>query len=344
MSTRTLLKIACAVFICGGSLIRVSAATLDDYRNRLSRSLSAIQQLQIDESKGDRSAETAIFAQIRSELPPHENLVLSGQTVAVDNTWLHDALNDYEKAKGDRERADLLKGIGEYVLAIVQRVDELNRSDGIADKDESKARLAEILRRPEYNQSAAEGSALQRLWEAFIRWLSKLFPRRKPLQPGNVQSLSRIAQVAVIGLSLALIAFLIWKFAPRYFRNRGKKKKKRAARIVLGERLEPDQTASDLLEQAETLARSGDLRAAIRKAYIALLCELGDRKIISLAQHKTNRDYLAAVRKRAPLFSSMKLLTNSFELHWYGFVPAEENDWQAFRDGYQQALSAGQAR
>jgi hypothetical protein len=151
-------------------------------------------------------------------------------------------------------------------------------------------------------------------------------------------ALSRVAQVVVIGVSVAAIGFLIWKFAPRYLRNRRKKKNKREARIVLGERLEPDQTSADLLAQAESLARSGDLRAAIRKAYIALLCELGDRKVISLAQHKTNRDYLGAVRDRPSLFRSMRGLTNSFEIHWYGFVPPGEDDWKEFRNGYQQAL------
>ena len=151
-------------------------------------------------------------------------------------------------------------------------------------------------------------------------------------------TLSRVAQVVVIGVAVAAIVFLIWKFGPRYLRNRRKKKTKRGARIVLGERLEPDQTSADLLAQAEALARSGDLRAAIRKAYIALLCELGDRKMISLAQHKTNRDYLGAVRDRPSLFLSMRGLTNSFEVHWYGFVPPGEDDWKEFRNGYQQAL------
>ena len=94
----------------------------------------------------------------------------------------------------------------------------------------------------------------------------------------------------------------------------------------------------DLLEQAELLARSGDLRAAIRKAYIALLCELGDRKVISLAQHKTNRDYLSALRGRTRLHSTMRGLTNSFEQHWYGFVPAAESDWSDFRNGYRQVV------
>jgi hypothetical protein len=80
------------------------------------------------------------------------------------------------------------------------------------------------------------------------------------------------------------------------------------------------------------------LRAAIRKGYIALLCELGDRKVLTLAQHKTNHDYLRAVREKRPLLKEMQRLTASFENHWYGFVPANPNDWTSFRSGYQQTL------
>jgi hypothetical protein len=123
----------------------------------------------------------------------------------------------------------------------------------------------------------------------------------------------------------------------------GKRKdtKKKEPRIVLGERLEPDATATDLLSEAEALARQGDLRAAIRKAYIALLVELGDRKVISLAQHKTNRDYLNSLRTLPQLHSRMRGLTDSFERHWYGFVAATPNDWQDFRSGYHAALEGG---
>jgi hypothetical protein len=34
-------------------------------------------------------------------------------------------------------------------------------------------------------------------------------------------------------------------------------------------------------------------------------------------------------------------LTSRFELHWYGFQPAGENDWKEFRSVYQQVLNAG---
>jgi hypothetical protein len=121
--------------------------------------------------------------------------------------------------------------------------------------------------------------------------------------------------------------------------RKAKKKEKDTARIVLGERLEPDQSARDLLSEAEALARRGEVRAAIRKAYIALLVELGDRRIISLAQYKTNRDYLRSVRAVEPLYGDVKELTDSFERHWYGLTQATETDWLAFRSAYKQALS-----
>ena len=338
------LTIILAVAILLICFIRAGAATLAEYRFRVSQALATIQQLQVHDngnpSQPDQFVASTI-TQLRAELPANEMVLLSGQSIAVDNRWLHEALSDYEKVKGESGRSgQILVGIGERLLAILERLDEMKNGASAADKDESKARLAEILRRPEYNKGAAEGSALERLWERFLRWLSGLFPKTKPLQPGTARAFSGIAQIVVIVVCLVGIAFFIWKFAPRYLRNRGKRKTKREARIVLGERLEPDQTPSDLLEQAESLARSGDLRAAIRKAYIALLCELGDRKIISLAQHKTNRDYLGAVRHRPSLFNSMRSLTNSFELHWYGFVPPGENDWDDFRNRYREVVAS----
>jgi hypothetical protein len=159
------------------------------------------------------------------------------------------------------------------------------------------------------------------------------------MNPGGIGILSRIVQWLVIVLTLGVLAFVLRMFLPRMFRNRGtKKKRKEKARIVLGETLEPDQTALDLLSEAEALARRGELRAAIRRAYIALLVELGDRKIISLAQYKTNRDYLRAMREVEPLYRNVKQLTDSFERHWYGLTQADEADWLAFRAGYNQAL------
>jgi hypothetical protein len=223
--------------------------------------------------------------------------------------------------------------------SIHEHVSELQSAAGRDDdKDAAKGKLAEILRRPEYVRTPPQGNALEQLLDRFLRWLSRLMPHPKPIQPGSSRLASSLAQIIVIALCVGAIGLLIWRYGPRLMSGRRNKKKKREARIVLGEKLEADQTAADLLAQAEKLARDGNLRAAIRKAYIALLCELGDRKIISLAQHKTNRDYLNAVRNKGSLYTSMRKLTNSFELHWYGFVPVGEADWNEFRTGYRKIV------
>jgi hypothetical protein len=330
--------------------IVTNAAPFSDYRTRLSQAASVIQQLETPDYYTEDSSQSAelvdnALTRLRQLLPETENVTVNNQTIEVDNRWFHKALAEYEKKRRSGvHNAELIHSTREELRALIQRLDEMKGAAAANDKDANKARLAEILRRPEYDKTVVQESALERLWNQFMRWLAKLFPKMKPLQPGTARSLSRIAQVIVIGLSVLLIAFLVWKFLPRYLRNRRSRKqtKKREPRIVLGERLEPDQTAADLLEQAEALARAGDLRSAIRKAYIALLCELGDRKVISLAQHKTNRDYLMSVRSRSALYESMRKLTFSFERHWYGFVPPAPIDWDEFRVGCKKAVMSNE--
>jgi hypothetical protein len=340
-------KLLAAAILVAAFAASAQASTVADYRTRISQAASVIQQLETPDYYTDDSSQTtelveSALARLRQLVPETERITFNNQSIDVDNKWFHQALAEYErKRKRGEHDADLIHSTREELRALIQRLDEMKSTAATDDKDASKARLAEILRRPEYDKSAVQESALEKLWNQFIRWLSKLFPKMKPLQPGTGRSLSKVAQVIVLGLSIALIAFLIWKFLPRYLRSRRSKKKasRLEPRIVLGERLEPDQSAADLLEQAEALARTGDLRGAIRKAYIALLCELGDRKVISLAQHKTNHDYLMSVRTRSSLYESLRKLTFSFERHWYGLVPPAPNDWDEFRVGCRKAVT-----
>ena len=321
------------------------AATLADYTTRLSRAITLIDEVEgAYEDKSGRSTPEQVVAGnlilVRQHLPAKETVKLDGQTISVDNSWLYQDLSDFDKSNNANDRREAIARIRERLRAIHEQAQELQKATNAAatDKDSEKGRLAEILRRPDYLQTAPEGSALERLLDRFLRWLDKLIPHPKPIRPGGSPLISSLAQIAIVALCLGAIALVVWRFGPRLISGRRKKKTKREARIVLGERLEADQTAADLLAQAEMLAREGNLRAAIRKAYIALLCELGDRKIISLAQHKTNRDYLSAVRDKGSLYTAMSKLTSSFELHWYGFAPAAEADWNEFRTGYQKIV------
>ena len=347
ISARSRVVAALALTCALASVVMATVTTLDEYKRRVGYAAVLIEQVRgagEDESNPQPAQFiTTNLTRVQEILPAKETVAFEGQNISVDNSWLHDELVAYEKTSGTANRAAALARITERLRAIHERIQELQQKKITAgDKDAEKGRLAEILRRSEYTQKAPEASAIDSLLERLIRWLSKLFPRPKPMQSGGAQAISTVAQVLVVGICVAAIAFLIWRYGPVLMQGRRKKKKPRETRIVLGERLEPDQTSADLLAQADVLARNGDLRAAIRKAYIALLCELGDRKLISLAQYKTNRDYLYSVRDKVSLYSSMRKLTTSFELHWYGLVPAGENDWNNFRNDYQKTLRLGQ--
>lgn len=336
------------VVLCSGTL---QAATLTEYRERLKSAVVMLKGLTAQktpaESAADSSGMTVVFEGVRSLVPASESVEVDGRSMQADNEWLHLALTDCEKTPAGPIRSEKISRIAEQLEALDVRLNEFESAattDG-PGKDQNKVRLEEILRRSEYQKKAAQGGALARFWQRLMRWLNSLLPESKPITPSPTGAavITQLAQVFVVTLALLVIAYVVWKLAPRFFRSRkAAKKSKREARIVLGETLDPDQSSGDLLSDAEALARAGDLRAAIRKAYIALLCELGDRKIIRLAQHKTNRDYLSSVREIPPLHEEMGKLTRSFESHWYGFMPATETEWVSFRDGYHRAVSLQQ--
>lgn len=324
------------------SLTTASAKSLSEYHLQLRESITALDTMsQHDESESETDRATRVsqtLAAVRAALPETDSVETGGVKIAVNNSWLHRELETYEKTQTDR--VGTLTRILERLRGLEQRVAEIDQSGRTpSEKEAAGKRLADILSRPEYSRRTQNESALARLWNRLKKWLAQFLPKQPRMAPGNAGWLSGIAQLLVVLLALGVLAYVIRTFAPRIFKRRpAKKKSKPEPRIVLGETLAPDESASDILASAEALARRGELRAAIRKAYIALLVELGDRKILSLAQYKTNRDYLRAMREVEPLHTNVKQLTDSFERHWYGFASATDADWTNFRARYKQAL------
>ncbi|HVG28562.1 MAG TPA: DUF4129 domain-containing protein [Pyrinomonadaceae bacterium] len=335
------------VALCGALAI-ARGASLDGYRSRVSVALSHSIGL-LDALKGPRQIdarrEAQALAGMRDSLPPRERVEWSGGVTDVDNSWLRKELEAYAAAPaGDAdEKRRIAARLNARLAALSRGLDETAgaNSQAARDREAEKGRLQSILRRPEYNEQAARETALGRLWQRFKELLSRLLPERTPMSPGAAGFFSVVARVFVYALAVAMIVFVAWRFGPQLVNRistRRKKERGREARVVLGERLAPDESAADLLAEAERLARAGELRGAIRKAYIAVLCELGDRKLIRLAQHKTNRDYLNSVRDRGDLYGSLRPLTQDFERHWYGFAPATTSDWDEYRALCQRAI------
>ncbi len=319
-----------------------SAQSLENYQTRVHQAVTALDTLAATDENESPEAylarATETVQRVRTALPETETVNSNGTLTTVDNRWLHEELGPFEKLKS-QERSDTLARVIERLRAIDDRLIEVQKAEAKNfSKEATNARLREILVRPEYATKKNEASAFGKLMKRMLEWFESLFPKPK-ISTGGAPWISQIAQYLVILLALGVIGYVIKLLLPRIARRgRTGAKPKREPRIVLGETLEPDKSANDLLVEAEALARRGELRAAIRKAYIALLVELGERKVISLAQHKTNRDYLRSLREIQPLYLDVMVLTDSFERHWYGFAQATEADWLAFRAGYLSAL------
>ena len=328
------------------------AATLADYRKRVRRSFEAVENLArvYEGEDGAESEEEASLTVAEGEpdavedlLPKRERVEWGGRAVEVDNTWVHEALAKTESDEEDDEKvAAELRALAGRLRALEARLAEVEAGAPAAvDRDAERGRLNSILRRPEFDRQAPpQPGALERMVEDLAEWFSGLFPKSARVTPGASPRISTATLILVGVLCLAVVlcvAYQLWRRRGGSLKSLGLR---REARVVLGERLEADQTASDLLDEAERLARAGELRGAIRKAYVALLCELGDRGVVRLAQHKTNRDYLDAVRRaaRPRLYTELLPLTSDFELHWYGLRPASDADWESFKTRCRNAL------
>lgn len=332
-----------------------AAAALAEYRGRVGAAVESLEGLASGYDMVRKSEKYEVwskesfetFARVRELLPPRERVARDGGGfMEVDNTWVREALGSLESEKNYDKVAAGLRALAGRLRALEARLGE---SDAVAqaelDRDAERGRLNSILRRPEFDRQAPkQPGALGRIIEGVVEWLREVFGwlfKNVPASPGGSPRVSRWTLVLVGALCLAVLAYV----ARRLWLGRGAKRKSpaRETRVVLGERLEADQTASDLLDEAEQLARAGELRGAIRKAYVALLCELGDRGVVRLAQHKTNRDYLDAVRRaaRPRLYTEMLPLTSDFELHWYGLRAASDADWQSFKTRCRTVLKEG---
>ncbi|HEX8264957.1 MAG TPA: DUF4129 domain-containing protein [Pyrinomonadaceae bacterium] len=333
------------------SAISILAIPLRQYRENVSNAIVRLDSMQ--SSEDDLTAaesienERLLFKEVRRLVPATQKVELADSAIEINNAWLEQDLQTLEAltAKGEN-RSQFLRQTAEKLGAIRDRLDELLEAQSAASsKNENKQKLDEILRRPEFQKpEEKEKSVLERWMESLEKWLQDLFRRSDPIaSPQDVPNLSALGSILsylVIGLAILVIAFVVYRFLlPLMGReNRLKITKGKEPRVVLGERIGANESAADLLAEAENLARAGDVRAAIRKGYIALLCELSDRKILGLARHKTNRDYLRDLKKRPEIFQNVRAVTGSFERHWYGRVPASEQDWQSFRGSYEEAL------
>jgi hypothetical protein len=336
------------LFIAAGLAMPSAAIAADvaDYTVRLTSARSILGEM-IRELV-NHSGMTALsgfdaekVTRLRALVPAGETVETPEGPVEVSNAWLHSRLDDYITRETAEARAAILLEIDERLASIIAKVGNAGSvADGIT-KDEQKAKLREILAREQFQKPSDEQESwLAALVNRVLEWLRNLFPQMTLPQPGPPQAGAiPWLQYAIIAILAVFVGFVLYRlsplFLPAFRRNKADEKRDR---VILGEKIGREESAATLFSEAEALARAGDIRAAIRKGYIALLCEFSDRRLIGLARHKTNRDYLRDMRD-TPVYRDAESLTGKFETHWYGSAPTAEDDWEAFRKQYQEALA-----
>ena len=190
------------------------------------------------------------------------------------------------------------------------------------------------------------GNAIDRL----VDWLREKLPNASGTDtaspPGSALHWSVYVLIAAL---LALTALIVWRL------RRAKTKPARmltagglAVSLAVG--LQDENLLADRLPEeewialAESCAREGDYRAALRALYLANLAWLGRHERIAIHPGKTNREYELELRRRAREYPNARALfavnVASFERAWYGKHSVTAEDTDAFRQRLQQIKAA----
>jgi hypothetical protein len=201
------------------------------------------------------------------------------------------------------------------------------------------------------------GDRIERVWNAFWKFLHKLWPSGLNLSPGSQSGSSwhlqglRVWVLLIALLTLAAGGVLFWL--------RGRRE---TSSLSIPQAIAP---LSDLSEGALASVRSedewfalagqlegeGNLRFALRAAYFGLLAGLAQREWLTIRRDRTNREYLdeftrrwrrrpqASVESRAEIPEKLRGSLRQFDHVWYGsYLPTPESV-AAYRQDQRELLS-----
>jgi hypothetical protein len=107
-------------------------------------------------------------------------------------------------------------------------------------------------------------------------------------------------------------------------------------------------TAADLpqdrwISLAKEFMEKGSLREALRAIYLGTLAGLAEQGILSIAKHKSNRDYRVELRRRAhgnlELHSLFEANVDLFDRAWYGRFQLTIDDLKGFSRNHERISS-----
>ena len=140
--TITVVLLSIALLLISAGVLR--AAPLSDYLTRVSSAITLIEEVRgVYEHGSSRSSPEQVvagnLALVRQRLPAKETIKLDGQTISVDNSWLYQALSDFEKSTNSNDRQEAIARIAERLQAIHEHLQELQKATIAAGTDKAGA-------------------------------------------------------------------------------------------------------------------------------------------------------------------------------------------------------------
>jgi len=312
-----------------------AADTLLGYEQRVQRASEIARRIK---ARPTNAAELA--DDIETLLPKSEQVEFSGHTIYVDNSWLHTILESYKRRPNADTSTAQLDELRTKLSALDDQLVKLENQPGDQSKAENgRDALNRILSRSEFQERKDDfvTAAYKRVREAVIRLGQRVLAALFKLVFGERGEAGWLFRGFVIFVVLVFLAVAIYMIVKR----RPVRRKARLARqIILDEEIGPNTNSKDLLNDALTAYRNGEFRLGIRRLYIALLYEMGERGIIELDRHATNNDYLKKTAGFAPLAGPMRYMTERFDYFWYGRFPASKEDFSAYKATFDLATQA----
>ncbi len=310
-----------------------------DYANRLERVKRAVDEV-IEHEFSVREL-VVRMNEIKVLAPAKEDVQFNGSILRVDNSWLHEAVkNVIDNAGVDiEERRAMLTEISERLDRLRQSVIASQTTEDKTSQDQ-RAQLDNILSRPEYQPDEKRESLIgrwsKRISDFILRQLGRMFSGSSAPREGGAGLMTVFRILVFLAVITALVIGAL-KLS-QLLKRRKKAEIEAEPREALGEEIAEDVTAADLFANASEMARQGEYRKAIRRTYIALLCDLEERGKLRLGRSKTNRDYMDAVRSEQRIFPTFSSMTNAFEHVWYGQERATEDEFREFVTLYQDLV------
>jgi hypothetical protein len=324
--SRGVFGLCCLLLVAG----MATATPLDDYQDRVA---SVHDRLSDIGPHWDGERFNAELDDIARLLPATEQIEYGDRTIDVNNAWFHVEIDYLKERTNPDERQtridSILAHLGEIEAAAATILDGREPHGSAAERKH----LHEILGRPEFQKP--DEPMLARLIRQVKEYLADVLANLGGITGGD--STGSVIRALLVPVFIVIIAVLI-RIAWRRWREKPATPKRQRLH-VLGEEIEEGISAADLIGMARALAASGDYRTAIRRLFVALLYELGDRGLLELRDDYTNREYLRGLRTSGTAKAAFVGMTGTFEAVWYGQSAADQAVYERFEAEFQTVLA-----